>query len=221
MKKTLIALLAAATCAMGSELTFDTVPSYGGTQGGSYCGVVFTLASADTQRFDVLGGELTPQVTLGSISLLERGGNYNLADDRVLYITDDTNTYLGSSDVFTKADGSDLAVFDFGNSITLDTTKTYYAYMTTSASDDAWVAGETVVPAGQYYSGHLAACGGSLTSGNSANWGFLGGQKSLASTTYAPDMSITVSTVAPAVPEPATATLSLLALAGLAARRRR
>ena len=94
--------------------------------------------------------------------------------------------------------------------------------MTTSGSVASWVAGETTVPAGQYYSGPLAASGGSLTETTATNWGLLNGQKKAASTTFAPVMSIVVNPVASAnIPDPATATLSLLALAGLAARRRR
>ncbi len=221
MKKTLITLLALAGAAMaeGENLILSTAPGYNGTQGGSYAGVCFTLASGDTERFSVTGGELTAKVALSSISLTERGNN-NLVADRVLYITDSNNIYLGSSAVFTKETGSDVAVFDFGGTITLNTADTYYAYLTASADDDTWIVGKTTVAGGQYYSGQLAAAGGSLTSGNAANWGLLNGQKALASTGYAPVMSISV-TALPSVPEPTTATLSLLALCGLAMRRRR
>ena len=215
MKKTLLALLAMTACAMGDTLTFSTAPEYGGSQGGSYAGIVFTLGANDPDRFALTGEIATPMVDLVSISLTERGGNYNLDADRILYVTDSSNVYLGSSSVFTKAEGSDVAVFDFGGSITLNVADTYYAYLMASAGDDNWTVGETVVPAGQYYSGQLAAAGGSLTAGNAANWGLLGSQKTASSTGYAPVMSIEV------IPEPATATLSLLALAGLAARRRR
>ncbi len=201
-------------CAMGDTLTFSTAPEYNGSQGGNYAGIVFTLGANDPDRFALTGEIATPMVDLVSISLTERGNN-DLAADRILYVTDSNNVYLGSSSVFTKAEGSDVAVFDFGGSITLNVSDTYYAYLLTSASDDTWKVGETVVPGGQYYSGQLAAAGGSLTTGNAANWGLVNGQKSLASTGFAPVMSIEV------IPEPATATLSLLALAGLAARRRR
>lgn len=214
MKKTLLALLAMTACAMGDTLTFSTAPEYNGSEGGSYAGIVFTLGANDPERFALTGEIATPMVDLVSISLTERGSN-NLADDRILYVTDSNNVYLGSSSVFTKAEGSDVAVFDFGGTITLNVADTYYAYLLTSAGDDSWTVGETVVPSGQFFSGQLAAAGGSLTAGNAANWGLLNGQKSLASTGYAPVMSIEV------IPEPATATLSLLALAGLAARRRR
>ena len=221
MKKTLITLLALAGAAMaeGENLILSTAPEYNGTEGGSFAGVCFTLASVDTERFSVTGGELTAKVALSSISLTERGNN-DLAADRVLYITDSDNTYLGSSAVFTKEEGSDVAVFDFGGTITLNTAETYYAYLITSASDDNWKVGETTVPSGQQNSGQLATAGGSLTSGNAANWGVLNGQKSLVAEGYTPVMSISV-TALPSVPEPATATLSLLALAGLAMRRRR
>ncbi len=222
MKKTIIALLALGTGVMASDgWVMSTTPEYNGSQGGSYAGIAFTLGSNDTTRFTTTGeAVLSEQVELVSISLTERGGN-DLAADRILYITDAKNVYLGSSAVYTKDAGTDVAVFDFGGAITLNTSDTYYAYMMNSAGDDAWVVGETTVSAGQYYSAQLAAAGGSLSS-SAANWGLLNAQKGLASTAYAPVMSIvTTPAVAPAVPEPTTATLSLLALAGLAARRRR
>ena len=220
MKKTLITLLALAGVACGVEesLTLSTAPTYNGSQGGSYAGIVFTLNADDTERFNLTGGELTPTVSLSTITLTERGGN-DLVAGRILYITNAENVYLGASSAFTKADGTDVAVFDFANGITLNTSDTYYAYLTDPDDISAWVAGTTTVPSGQYYSGQLAAAGGSLTGGNAANWGLLNGQKALASTGYAPVMSISVTPIP--VPEPATATLSLLALAGLAARRRR
>ncbi len=221
MKKTLITLLSLGCVAMADSLTLSTTPEYNGTEGGGYCGVVFTLGADDAERFTLSAGELGSQVTLATISLTERG-NKDLESDRVLYITDSNNTYLGSSAVFTKTEGSDVAVFNFGDALTLNTGDTYYAYMTTSGSVASWVAGETTVPGGQYYSGQLAASGGSLTGTTATNWGLLNGQKNAASTTFAPVMSIVVNPVASAnIPEPATATLSLLALAGLAARRRR
>ena len=209
--------LAGVTLGVEDSYTLSTAPEYGGTEGGSYAGIVFTLGADDTERFTLDEGTLPSKVTLTSISLTERGGNYNLNTDRILYLTDANNVYLGSSSKFTKAEGTDVAVFDFDDSITLSTSATYYAYMLASADDDNWKAGETTVEGGQFYSGQLAACGGSLTGANAANWGFLNGQKSLHSTGYAPMMSIEVK----AIPEPTTATLSLLALAGLAARRRR
>ena len=221
MKKTLITLLALAGAAMaeGENWILSTAPEYNGTEGASYAGVCFTLASGDTERFSVTGGELTAKVALSSISLTERG-NHDLPADRVLYITDSNNTYLGSSAVFTKETGSDVAVFDFGGTITLNTEETYYAYLLGSADVNGWTAGETTVSSGQYYSSQLAAAGGSLTADNAANWGCLTSQKGLAFTGFVPVMSISV-TALPSVPEPATATLSLLALCGLAARRRR
>ena len=221
MKKTLITLMALAGAAMaeGENWILSTAPEYNGSQGGSYSGVCFTLASGDTERFSVTGGELTAKVALSSISLTERGNN-DLDADRVLYITDSNNTYLGSSALFTKETGSDVAVFDFGGTITLNTAETYYAYILIESGDDNWIVGETMVPARQYHSAQLAAAGGSLTAANAANWGLLNAQQGYASTGYTPVMSISV-TALPSVPEPATATLSLLALAGLAARRRR
>ena len=208
--------LAGVTLGVEDSYTLSTAPEYGGEQGGKYAGIVFTLGAVDTERFTLDEGTLPSMVTLSSISLTERGNN-NLDADRILYLTDANNVYLGSSSTFTKAEGTDVAVFDFNDSITLSTSATYYAYLMNSAGDDNWEAGETTVSGGQYYSGQLAACGGSLTAANAANWGLLNGQKALASTGYAPMMSIEVK----AIPEPTTATLSLLALAGLAARRRR
>lgn len=180
--------------AAAGDLTISSVSEYSGSEGGSYKGVVFNLSTIDATRAAVTGGELTDQVTLNSISLTERGG-YNLDTDRILYITDADNVYLGSSSVFTKAEGSDVAVFDFEGSITLNAFTTYYAYLLPSAGDDAWTAGETVDENVQFYSGPLAAVGGSLSTVTAAGWGLLNGQKTLASTAYAPVMTIAVSTI--------------------------
>lgn len=220
MKKTLIALLATATCAMGSDLTFATAPANQGN-GGKYCGVAFTLGSADTERFTVTG-DLTEQVILNTITLTERT-NYDFSDSFQLYITDANNVFLGASSAYTKAVGSDEAVFTFSSSITLNTSDTYYAYIwfTSYNEVNTWVAGETVVGSGKFFTvPNVAAAGGSLTTDNASNWGLLSGQKVMASTGFAPVMSISATAI-PTVPEPTTATLSLLALAGLAARRRR
>ncbi|MBQ8478952.1 MAG: PEP-CTERM sorting domain-containing protein [Akkermansia sp.] len=220
MKKTLITLLATAACVMGAdEWTLSTTDAYSGNQGGSYTGVAFTLSATDTQRFTVEGGTLDELATLCSITITERGG-YDW-EDRVLYITDANNVYLGASSTFTKQEGSNDAVFTFDDSITLNTANTYYAYFwkPSDKAYESWVAGETVIGSGKYYSVHCAAVGGSYTGANASNWGLMNGQKSLASTGFAPVMTIEVSSLS--VPEPTTATLSLLALAGLAARRRR
>lgn len=218
MKKTFITMLILAAGAMGETLTFSTTDDYSGNQGGSYAGVAFTLNAIDTQRFTAPEGELTAQVGLTSITLTERGG-HDLDATHMLYITDASNVYLGSSSVMSKAEGSDVCVFTFDTSITLNTADTYYAYLWKSSDSaiESWVAGTTTVDTGKYYSGHLAVVGGSYTSDNAANWGLLSGQKALTANGYAPAMEICVKLV----PEPATATLSLLALAGLAARRRR
>ena len=216
MKKTLITLMALASCAMGA--TISTTPEYTDNEGGNYCGVAFTLGSLDPARATIVDGvELDPVVGLFSISLTERNNGSNIPVDRVLYVTDANNVLLGSSSLYTKAEGSDVAVFNFGNSITLNTTDTYYAYLNTADTVAGWTVGETVA-AGQFYSSALAAVGGnSLTAATASSWGFLNAQKNLASTGFAPVMSIETTII----PEPATATLSLLALAGLAARRRR
>lgn len=157
-------------------------------------------------------------VLLKSITLQERG-NHDLAEGRILYITDVNNVYLGASGVFSKATGDDECVFVFDD-LQLDSTATYYAYLTTSDSVNNWTAGGTVVPSGQYYSGQLAAAGGSLTQATASNWGFLNGQKSLASTGFVPVMDIVVAPI----PEPSTfgllAGLGALALVGTRRRRK-
>ena len=180
--------------AMAEDYNFSTVPTYNGTQGGSYCGVSFTLGATDATRFTSSGGALPEEVILSSITLTERGG-YDLATDRVLYITDSNNVYLGASSLLSKADGTDIAVFSFDDSICLDAGATYYAYLIASGSVTSWVAGETTVSSGQYYSGQLAAAGGSLDAAGAVNWGLLNGQKANASTGYAPVMSISVSSI--------------------------
>lgn len=220
MKKTVITtLLLLASIVSAAEWVTSTTPEYNDNQGGKYAGITFNLGNLDANRAATTGvGEMTPLVGLYSISLTERLGN-DMEADRVLYVTNSSNVYLGSSALFTKAEGSDVAVFNFNNSITLSTNETYYAYLTTASSVENWSVGSTTVPTGQYYSSQLAAAGaGGLDSETAKTWGLLNAQKGVTSTTYAPVMSIVTTEY---IPEPATATLSLLALAGLAARRRR
>ena len=166
---------------------------------------------------------MTDYVTLNAITLTERT-NRDFAADYQLYITDANNVFLGASSVYTKAEDSNDAVFTFSTDITLNINATYYAYTwkTTDNAINTWVAGETVLAGGKFYSlGNIAATNGGngLTADNASNWGLISSQKGLASTTFAPVMSISATAIR--VPEPTTATLSLLALAGLAARRRR
>lgn len=203
------AAVTAFSSSMASEVLLSTVPEYNGSQGGSYAGVVFTLGTSTPERFTVTGDALPEQITLNAITLQERGGNYNFAEGRVLYITDANNIFLGLSDVYTKEEGSNDAVFSFSsNTITLNTADTYYAYIWdgNSSDSDSWVAGETAVPTGKFFSSQLAAAGGSLSADAAGNWGFLNGQKSLASTAYVPVMTISVSS---ASGEPVTPPASL------------
>ncbi len=193
------------TLATAAEVTLSTTPEYGGTQGGRYAGVVFTLGATASERFDVTGGSLSEQVTLNSIALQERA-NYDFAEGRVLYITNADNIFLGFSDVYTKEEGSDIAEFSFSDAITLNAADTYYAYVWdgNSSDSDSWVAGETVVAAGKFNSEQLAAAGGSLSADTAGNWGFLNAQKSITATGYVPVMSISVSSASeePATPAP-------------------
>lgn len=222
MNKTLIALtcasMAVATAADDWSLTTITTNTSGedyATGSYSYYGFQFTLS--DNRRMDLayLGQDVTPlpdELTLKSITLAPANGTSSsmkaVLTNRAMWTDEKPYDVLGVSDSFTK--GAAETVITFGNGIVLETGHTYSVY---------FVAADTTVENTFNPSGAQAlSMLGVNTGDNSANdkyAGFLiqngGGQNSY----LAPSMTLTLA------PEPATATLSLLALAGLAARRRR
>lgn len=251
MKKTIIALLAlsgAAFAASGEALTFSSDLSGITASGGSYAGFVFSLADNDRVNADAtvdtgLGYKLT------GITLQSRSNNANgIAGGVCLFIVDSNKTLLAVSEAITStvANGA-TATFTFNDvaspltnaavnnkNSTLTLGETYYAFLLNSGrysdQDDRNYNASigSVVPSNPQTgnpwcdsnTAQLAAYG-QLDQATAAQLTFLNGangsMEGRPSPAYVPNMTIS----GVVIPEPATATLSLLALASLAARRRR
>ena len=217
MKKTLIALMALAGVAAAAIEEVNTVDAAWGTapiKGGDFYSASYTL----TFTLDTL---YTLEES-GSVLGFYRGSSVN-----------DTYGYNaivlgGSNDALTLTVGRGRAydTVDDATGINADTSFTF-----ASAADDK-VTFTTTIQKGVTYT--LSVTGGDQAMTPTLTWA--GGTETLAS--YKGNMNgdaaltsalnlgtITIETpdvpVNPSVPEPTTATLSLLALAGLAARRRR
>ncbi len=226
MKNTLIALMALASVAAADTYTSSTPAKSGSGAQGNYYG--FTLAPANDTYLTTDIPEGVTELNLDSLTIQTRSGDVIAKDMKVAvytYTGDSTvGTYLGSSS-------------STGTEITADTTYTLtfsgvtidpnarYQFLFVNADADAVTLGTF-----DGYKSVATSWGVAVT--NSFSTGIPGGWGTYKSNginswegQYIPVTTLTMSTVgsteSPVVPEPATATLSLLALAGLAARRRR
>ncbi len=242
MKKTLVALLALGSLAMAGEktLTFTTDTKDVSANGGSYNGIVFTLS--DNSRLDAdfaYGSAKTFNLT--SIDVLVRTGSYSWGENTCMYIVDENRTLVAMSEGVTdNVSGGDSVTFQFDKTSSLIQSgkananapltigSTYYAYFanTNNIEHRDWNPGvkgigETVE--------HLNSVGKQLSAYGQypgtttpSDLAFLASTDTILSMTaesYAPMVGIhgTIQSV----PEPTTGSLSLLALAGLCARRRK
>lgn len=239
MKKTFIALLALNGLALGAvseyvdtPLTLQTNFAVGSTSAGDgYSGISFTVQDS-TDRYvttpDVAGGSLASTYTLDSIAIQFRNNSATdkIGDGLALVITDTSRQVLGISSTAT-AFASSYTLDNYSNTInfvdvsftdlTLSKGTEYFAFYVASADLTGIGVGDTL-EAASVASVNLMAQGTGFTS-PSSDFSFLQGVGA-ASTNYTPVGAIHI-TAGVLIPEPATATLSLLALAGLAARRRR
>ena len=230
MKKTLIAMFALAGMAMAdSDLAwtvYTTSPTAEGTQSAQNTwGLVFDLSTGTGTRKAVSGSDgYADQTafTLQNIKLSTGAGsvecNFVLMGDLTCNPDQagDVGTVLG----FIKSDAVSLAfntaTLDFSaQGITLTPNSSYRLFFTTedysgSIGTQVDLAGNTSFNVKSY----TGAKGDDRT-----HLGFLG--SGLGPGLAQGESPIAYINLTPAVPEPATATLSLLALAGLASRRRR
>jgi len=236
MKKTMMALMAMAGLAVAaeetSEWTFTSSGKYNGTEGAPYPGMNFTLGtdmSADRVSITSTpeGATLTQTLVLDSISITTRGGQ-NVTGTYSMYVVDESGKLMAvASNSITLNTGkvaTDM-VFDYthsssyGDNATLSTGVKYYAFLLQSSyMEKNWTDYEigSIIPGSHVNSIQLAAYGvGNNTA--QAEWGCAGANRSVMIEKFTPMATVKVHTI----PEPATATLSLLTLAGLAARRRR
>lgn len=176
-----------------------------------------------------------------SIELADRNSKSTALNDTLLILADADNKFLASSGIATVNDRTHVS--DWGwdytrsfatytsfldkdeKAVTLNVGSQYRLFVTTQTKlDNFFKSGDEALSLDYVNTPALFACGkGTYATGTATNLGFLSNNANLALTAqgYAPLVGITVSPVSAPVPEPATGTLSLLALAGLAARRRR
>ena len=218
MKKTLIAIVALAGLAMADTYTSSTPDK---SAQGNYYG--FTLSPNNGTYLTENIPDGIEEMTLESITLLSRSNVGNDCPDikvAVYAYTGDgtTGTYLGVSTNSTGTAANNTTYTLNFSGITINPNERYQFLYVTADADVATLSS---------FAGYQAAAikwGTSVTNSFSQNIpGGWGTYKSNGINSwegqYIPVTTVTLST--PAVPEPTTATLSLLALAGLAARRRR
>lgn len=215
MKKTFIALMALAGLAAADTYTASTPAK---SAQGNYYGFTLSFDNATYLTTDV---PANTQLTLESITLQSRSGSATAAAMKVAvykYEGDHTTgTFLGLSETTLENVADDTTYTLSFNGITVNSSDRYqFLYVNANTTEDLTT-----------FDGYKAAAmswGTAVTNSFSTQipggWGtYKGSGINSWEGNYVPVTTVTLST--PAVPEPTTATLSLLALAGLAARRRR
>ena len=213
--------MALAGLAMGSDFTSSITTGNGTVGNGNYYGCTFELRDAFVATTPTLSTEPTIHVhlTLDSITFYTRTSGTQESRTAYLalyeYTADNTTgafVALSSNAVTANALNSEIT-FNFEDVI-IDTTKQYQMLFVDSSSTAENVASF------EGYKNHGVSVGinvlqqGSLTSGDGT---YKGTGINSWEGNYIPKVTVKTSNI----PEPTTATLSLLALAGLAARRRR
>ena len=225
MKKTIIALFALAGVAMGET---ETVSTYYNALNGQDVAYGFIL-SLDDKFMTYSGDTLGATFDLDSITLQcsKSEGNFSKTTKLAIFERqgeDSLGTFVALSEATTHV-GVGNTTYDFTDVITLDTTKQYQffwvqsgttadAFSTTQSNQSVYA---TYAATSRFDRINVSAAANSnvnLPKGDGIVWNTAYNQwsgQNMAAVTFN----------AVAVPEPTTATLSLLALAGLAARRRR
>ncbi|MBR3925951.1 MAG: PEP-CTERM sorting domain-containing protein [Akkermansia sp.] len=218
MKKTLIALMALASFAAAETYTASTPAKSGSGAQGNYYG--FTL-SFDNAAFLTTDVPSDTGLVLDSITLQTRSG-YATTDAMQVAVykyTGDgtTGAFLGVSSTTLQDVAVDSTYTLNFEGIMVNSSERYqFLYVEADTKEDL-----------SYFDGYKAASmawGTAVTNSFSgqipSGWGtYKGNALNSWEGMYMPVTTITLSS--PAVPEPTSASLSLLALAGLAARRRR
>ena len=221
MKKTIIALMALAGMAMASD--FSSSITTGNAGNGNYYGGTVKLTDTFFNT-SFSSEELTalPEIlTLDSISFYSRTSGTQVSNTVYLavyeYTADSTTgTFVGLSSNKVTADTLNTALTFSFEGITISSNKQYQLLFVNSESTAENVA------TFEGYKTHAINIGlnvlnqGSLPTGDGT---YKSNGINSWEGSYIP--KLTIETSVPTVPEPTTATLSLLALAGLAARRRR
>lgn len=234
MKKSLMLLAALAGLSQAAD-TWTWTTKDEGKNTDACGGVVFTLSPTNARMSLTTESEneLPDTVVLQSISFQLR----NSLVSSCIYVTDENSTILAFSEISAAGAASEWVTFNFApiasvvgasetksnvNQLNLNVGSTYYAYVLNAGNDiahtDKAYVGSTLT--GPYANSFNPKVSNPSPQFTAATWAQCGevADNSLQNPLYqlyAPMMRITVT------PEPATATLSLLALAGLATRRRR
>lgn len=224
MKTLFITALAAASVACATEYltsnTGTTLNQWGGSKG-------FTLNLTEYTDYTTSPTLTVPTVYLTSLTVVNTTSSTN--DDKsagvalAVYEVGDSGatTYVGLSDIQADATCTQNGSITFTfNELALDTDTTYgFFYVNANADSDALANGSTTLgDVARTWAVRLVK----TTTGASSNVYTNDGTSFVGSGWMAKvTLESTDTPASPAVPEPATATLSLLALAGLAARRRR
>lgn len=248
MKKTLftLALLGALNLAMGQDtddtpptdslqdsvsLTFSNTANTSAGHVSTCYGMAFTLSNnLDTARVTTtaaIGDTPLTQIPtlfameLQSITLKVYGDNWNNYSTYA-YIADSvTKTVVAHSSNSVSGSGGDSLTFDFSN-VTLSSDTTYLLiFMNDAANNSRPEIGQSALASnGNIWANKrgLSTVGNSLDTATSPQLGFINDKGAISGTAYSPVVTIRATAT---LPEPTTATLTLLALAGLAARRRR
>ena len=212
--------------------TFSTNGTYNGTEGAGVAGLTFVLSNDMSSRVTIDAPESSPYLSsefaLDSVTLTTRGGK-NITGEYSMYVVDSVGTLvavagnsitLNTNNVATAMNFNFTTSSSYGTNGTLTLGEKYSALLVqTSYMAQNWTtyAIGDVVPGTDVNSIQLAMYSyGNET--NSAEWIAAAANQGTQFPGFAPIASVTVHAI---IPEPATATLSLLALAGLAARRRR
>ena len=221
MKKTIIALMALAGMAMASDFSSSITMGNAGN-GGYYGGTVKLTDSFFSTSFSSEEVTELPEIlTLNSISFYSRTsgnqGNKTVYLAVYEYTADSTTgTFVGlSSNTVTANTLNTALTFNF-EGITINSNKQYQLLFVNTESTaenvatfDGYKAHATNIGINVHNQGSLPNGDGTYKSNGINSW----------EGSFIP--KLTIETSVPTVPEPTTATLSLLALAGLTARRRR
>ena len=203
MKKTIIALMAMAGVAMGAE--------YDITAGGNLYAGAFTLSFTLEENFavsgdyDILAAYYQVNGNSYNVNAFQLNSNGSLTLNRGGALSSTTLT----NDVTTGTQDSSLFKTTEGTAYTLGAGDYVIEYL----------GGTNGSAAAELYLNDVLVA--SFTGGNHNMNGSQGGGLALKLQTNDSYSVIQGKPVTPSIPEPTTATLSLLALAGLAARRRR
>ncbi len=227
MKKTIITLLALAGMAMGEGQ--ETVSTYYTQLNGQDQGYGFILSLSD-KFMTYSGGKLGATFDLDSVTMqCGTAGDYQIPATSKLAIferqgEDSIGTFVGLSESTAFTVGN--TTYDFTDVITLDTAKQYQFFWVSSTTtanifsttEDNMDEYKTVAVKTRFDKVNVAAAVNS-------NMNLPTGDGIIFNSNYTgwsdQNMAVVSFNAVPSIPEPATATLSLLALAGLAARRRR